>query len=94
MRFLTQVNDLTDELKMSLDKLSDTEKELKALARSQSNPQLLPKPSPACEKAAQIEIVSLLHGGQRRMRKNPQGRAAVNPAQERTHDTPLSFVRR
>ncbi|CAM9185052.1 unnamed protein product [Pylaiella littoralis] len=41
-----QVNDLTDELKMSLDKLSATEKELKVLAKSKSNAQLLSNPPP------------------------------------------------
>lgn len=43
-----KVNDLTDELKISLDKLNDTEKELKALAKREREQQLLPKPSPKC----------------------------------------------
>eukprot|EP00904_Undaria_pinnatifida_P009077 jgi/Undpi1/529/HiC_scaffold_10.g03993.m1 len=45
-----QVNELTDELKMSLDKLHLAETELKKFSRSTSNSQLLPKtntPSPA-----------------------------------------------
>ena len=38
-----QVNELTDELKMSLDKLHEAETELKKFSRSTSNSQLLPK---------------------------------------------------
>ncbi|CAM9619974.1 unnamed protein product [Scytosiphon promiscuus] len=41
-----QVNDLTDELKMSLDKLNDTEKELKAVTERERQQRLMPKPSP------------------------------------------------
>ncbi|CAM9730915.1 unnamed protein product [Ectocarpus sp. 8 AP-2014] len=41
-----QVNDLTDELKISLDKLNDTEKELKAVNAAHAKLQAMPNPSP------------------------------------------------
>ena len=48
-----QVNELTDELKMSLDKLHLAETELKKFSRSTSNSQLLPKTNtPSREYAA------------------------------------------
>lgn len=43
------MNELTDELQISLEKLHETEVELKTLNRSESNSQLLPKNSGLCE---------------------------------------------
>lgn len=43
------MNELTDELQISLEKLHETEVELKTLNKSESNSQLLPKSSGLCE---------------------------------------------
>ncbi|CAN0280211.1 unnamed protein product [Ectocarpus sp. 12 AP-2014] len=51
-----QVNDLTDELKISLDKLNDTEKELKAVNAAHAKLQATPNPSPTCEPAGETIV--------------------------------------
>lgn len=51
------MNDLTDELKISLDKLNDTEKELKAVNAAHAKLQAMPNPSPTCEPAGETMVL-------------------------------------